>query len=405
MGPSQQAVRRPGSRVTRLPVIVASILRPEGTTGVHTYVRELRRYLTLEGVNNELVTPFSWMPGIAKLVFSPRLVLEHFGAPASVLWYRYWHTVFLAQALRERLARLGPVLVYAQGPEAARAALAARQGAHQPVIMCVHFLGSQARGWVAKGYFEHGSPAERRIRLQEREVVRRLDGIVYVSQSSKDRLLAEVPEARRLPSGIVRNFVSNVETHGSGGQSGDLVTVGGLEVDKGHEYILRVLSAAKQAGYQYTLDIYGSGPLARQLRTARKQLGLENQVRLKGYNPRVREVLPCYRCYVHACPVEVGPLAMIEALAAGLPIVAPAEGGAGEVFSPGVEGLRLPLGDVDAAARVLVEVLEDEERRLAMGKRSRARFEALFDPEVSCPRLLSFFESIARSAVDGKRAL
>ena len=107
-----------------LPIVIATILREDGITGVDTHVRQLRRYLAGCGTPATLVTPFSWGRALTYPVFGLRLVLERCSRPASVAWYLHWHEMFLRHALRRRLAGIGDCVVYAQDPFAARAALA-----------------------------------------------------------------------------------------------------------------------------------------------------------------------------------------------------------------------------------------------------------------------------------------
>ena len=97
-------------------------------------------------------------------VFGFRHALERCSRSAGVAWYRHWHEVFLRNALRRRLAEVGDCVVYAQGPLAARAALYARRGPHQRVIMAVHFRISQADEWADKKQITPGGRVFRAIR-------------------------------------------------------------------------------------------------------------------------------------------------------------------------------------------------------------------------------------------------
>jgi len=132
-------------------LVIATILREEGTTGVQTHVQQLRASLAGSGTAVILLTPFSWAKPLTYPVFGARLVLERVSNAASVWWYRHWHEVFLRNALRRELARLGDCVVYAQGPVEARAALRARRGPHQRVVMAVHFRISQADEYAEPG--------------------------------------------------------------------------------------------------------------------------------------------------------------------------------------------------------------------------------------------------------------
>lgn len=376
--------------VTPLPLVIATILRPDGTTGVHTHVREFCWYLHQKSLTPDLVTPFSWGRPLSTPVFGLRPLLQHVAPPASVAWYRYWHTAFLANALRRRLAGLGPAVIYAQGPEAAKASILARQGPHQRVVMAVHFLRSQANGWVSKKLIRAGGHVARAIERSEREVVAYLDGMVYVSRATREQFVEAVPQAAKVPSEVIHNFVRPLQTRDHGKPLADLVTVGALEWEKNQDFILRVLGLAKRAGREYTLDIYGTGRIRQHLERRADDLGLAGQVRFRGFDPNVRAALPAYRAYVHASPVETGPIALIEALAAGLPVVAAARGGTVELFSDGMEGRYWPLDDPQAASRTLMDLLEDETVRQAAGRAASARFRTFFDARLVGPRLEAF---------------
>ena len=133
-----------------LPLVIATILREEGITGVHTHIRQLRRCLEESNKTATLMTPFSWSRTLAVPAFGPRLILQRCSGTADVAWYRHWHEAFLRRALRSSLAEVGDCVVYAQCPLSARAALRARRGPEQRVVMAVHFSVSQADEWAVK---------------------------------------------------------------------------------------------------------------------------------------------------------------------------------------------------------------------------------------------------------------
>jgi glycosyltransferase involved in cell wall biosynthesis len=372
------------------PIVIATILREEGPTGVHTHVREVSRYFRERGISTDLVTPFSWGGPLTVPVFGARLALQPVSGAAGVAWYRYWHEAFLAKALRHHLAQAGGIVLYAQGPEAARACLKARQGPHQRVVMAVHYQYSQAENWVDKGYIKSGGSASRAIRRMEKAVIPQLDGIVYVSRSTREHLLSWLPEADNVRSTVIPNFVKPIGPPASQEPLGDLVSVGSLEQVKGHAFLLEVLAAAKRAGKTFTLDVYGEGPLHEKLLRTAQTLGVEGQFRLRGHDPDVRSVLPRYRAYLHAASNEAGPLAITEAMAAGLPIIAVKDGGSSELYEDGVEGRFWSLEDAAGAASTMIELLASEQMRAKVGAAAKARFQRNLDANVLGPRLESF---------------
>src|SRR5262249_40498329 len=277
--------RLPGE--ASLPVVIATILREEGNTGVQTHVRQLRLYLKERGTPTTLVTPFSWGTALTVPVFGFRLALERCSGAASVAWYRHWHEVFLRNALRRSLAEAGPCVVYAQCPLSARAALRARQGPHQRVVQAVHFRISQADEWADKGMIARDGIVFRRIRRLERVVLPRVDGLMYVSDWARTALIGWLPEASAVPSTVIDTFGSPLSAGPGGEPLADLVTMGHLEPVKNHRYMLEVLAEAARTGRRYTLDVYGEGPLRGDLLRQSAALGLDGQVRFRGFDPAV----------------------------------------------------------------------------------------------------------------------
>ena len=376
-------------------LVIATMLREEGTTGVHTHVRQLRRYLAAQGVRADLVTPFSWARPLTVPVFGARVVVDRLSRPARVVWYRYWHELFLRRGLRRVLATAGPCVVYTQGPPESRAALAARQGPHQRVVQAVHFRISQADEWADKGMIARDGIVFRRIRRLERAVLPRVDGLMYVSNWARTALVGWLPEAAAVRSTVIDNFVSPASAGPGGEPLADLVTMGHLEPVKNHRYMLEVLAEAARTGRRYTLDVYGEGPLRGDLLRQATALGLDGQVRFRGFDPGVRSLLPRYRAYAHASYSESSSLAIIESMAAGLPIVAGNIGPIAELCTEGVEARFWPLDDPAKAAAVLSGLLDSEPDRLRAAAAAQERFRREFDAGVIAPRLWAFLRESA----------
>lgn len=371
-------------------VVIASLLREDGIAGVQSYLKRLRQCLVDASVPTTLITPFSRNRPLALPVFAFRLILQPFSRPAGVMWHRHWHEAFLYRALRRHLASAGACVVYAQDPLAARAALRARRGPHQRVVMVVHFRTSQADEWVKAGQIRRGKMVFRAIRQVEREVIPRLDALVYVSQWARRALLEWLPDAANVPSKVIGGIVPPSPDNPIPESLGDLVTVGTLDLNKNHRFLLAVLAEAKRAGRALTLDVFGEGPLRNDLLRLSRSLGVEQQVRFRGFQPGVRKFLPGYRAYVHASHSESFCLAIAEAMAARLPVVVGNVGPIPELCEDGVEARLWPLDDAVKAAAMLINLLDSEPDRLRMAKAARERFDRQLSAEVIVPRLLSF---------------
>ena len=356
---------------------------------MQTHIREFLEYLRSQDVSAELVTPFSWGGPLRPLVFGVRRVIDPVSSAASIWWYRYWHGWFLRRALWHTLRRAGDVVIYAQCPVSAKAALDARSSPDQRVVMAVHHATSQADEWTALEMIAEGGRTYRSIRRLECRVIPSLDGIVFVSRWSRDNL-GWIDGIDQVPSTVVSNFTRPVPHVGPVRSLGDLVTVGGLDRRKNQVFLLDVLARANRRGFRYTLDVIGRGPDERSLRRRARDLGLDGQVRFLGFRPDVGARLPGYRAYVHAATAEVLPLVIIEAMAAGLPVITTSVGGIPELVDPGREGRFWSPDDPGEAADVLISFLADEPGRAAAGRAAREHFAESFDVDKAAPKLLRF---------------
>jgi glycosyltransferase involved in cell wall biosynthesis len=166
-----------------------------------------------------------------------------------------------------------------------------------------------------------------------------------------------------------------------------------------------VLAEARQRGFRYTLDVFGEGVERGNLLALAAELGIEDQVRLCGFRRDVPSVLPGYRLYVHASYSESLPLAVLEAMAAGLPVVAGEAGGIPELFDDPEQGRFWPLDDPARGAEVLIDLLESEQEVTRAGRAARERFSSDFDAQVVAPRLLSFLRPMPTAAVESPTRL
>ena len=366
--------------------------RPNGFGGVHTHVQQVLDYLKANGLHRSLVTPYSWKRPLTYPAFAPRIILEPLSGSANVAWFRYWHELFLRKALRQCLAKVGECVIYAQGPQEAQAALRARRGLSQRVIMAVHYPVSQADGWVnsIRGAIRRDSKVFQMIRKEERNTILAVDGIVFVSEWARQGVLSWLPEAASVPYSVVTNFLTMKDYKPSHDLQADLVNTSGLGLAKNHRYLLEILAAAKRAGRCLTLDVFGDGPLRQDLEQQAADLGIDGQVRFCGHRRDVRNFLPAYRAYVHVSYADTSSYSIIEAMAAGLPIVAARIGGIPELYDDGIEGRFWTLDDPAEAAATLIGLLDNESVRVAAGEAAHRRFLREFNSSVAAPRLIAF---------------
>lgn len=370
------------------PIAVATIMRTRGETGVQTHFGVFRDYLAAEGQAAACLTPFCNPRMAVYPVFAARRVIGRLHRPSSVWWYRHWHYVFLKRALKRLCADGRARVLYAQCPLSAKAALEARVCEAQRVAMAVHFNVSQADEWADKGMLRKGGEYYRAIRLLERAVLPRLDGLVFVSRFMRDTLAEAIPEIARVPSAVIPNFIPLPPE--ARDKSRDLISIGTLEPRKNQEYLIRMVAAAKAQGRAVSLTVVGDGPDRGRLEALARELGVAGQIDFAGFRPNAAELISAHRAYCHAARIENLPLTLIESLGCGVPALAAPVGGIPEIFSDGVEGLYWDLDDPAAGARKALRLLDDARFRASAGAAGRQRFAEQFEAKVAASRLRAF---------------
>jgi glycosyltransferase involved in cell wall biosynthesis len=140
------------------------------------------------------------------------------------------------------------------------------------------------------------------------------------------------------------------------------------------------------------LTVIGEGPERSRLESLASELGVADQVRFLGYQPEPRPLLAAHTLYCHTSTTESFGIAPLEAMAEGLPVVAGGVGALPELLRPGVDGSFWPLEDADAAAAVLIAMMDDRPALATMGADAAARAQSEFSSDVLGARLLSFLD-------------
>lgn len=159
-----------------------------------------------------------------------------------------------------------------------------------------------------------------------------------------------------------------------------IVTARRLFWSKGFDYLLAALARLKQQGVPFRAHIIGEGQLWTEIRFSITDLDLEPEVRMIGGLPPgdVLRRLTQADIYVLSSHYEGISNGALEAMAAGLPIVTTNAGGMSEAVRDGVDGLVVPIRDVDALANALKRLLSDASLRERLGRAGRARVEQDF---------------------------
>jgi glycosyltransferase involved in cell wall biosynthesis len=119
--------------------------------------------------------------------------------------------------------------------------------------------------------------------------------------------------------------------------------------------------------------LIGDGPERTSLETLATELGMSDRLTITGWESEPRNLLSMLDVYVLPSRHEGFPLAIVEAMLAGLPVVATDVGSIAEAVIPGLTGCLVPPGDPDALRSSIQLMLGDEDQRMSFGNRGRER--------------------------------
>ncbi|HVS64175.1 MAG TPA: glycosyltransferase [Thermoanaerobaculia bacterium] len=186
------------------------------------------------------------------------------------------------------------------------------------------------------------------------------------------------PAPRTLEADVPPERVAELrDTHGLPEHVPVIGTLTRLFEAKGLEYLIDAMPTILESCPQARVLILGDGPLRADLERRARQLELTDRIRFLGFQQDVAAHLRLFTVMVMPSLEEGMPLAALESVAAGVPVVATRVGGLPDVVLEGETGMLVEPGDADGLAKVLVRVLGDPELQESLRQgclRQRHRF-------------------------------
>lgn len=251
-------------------------------------------------------------------------------------------------------------------------------------------------GHVLTGYFD--PVREHAFRLVERALAYATDRVIAVSEEVRDDLvrLKVAPRSKIdvVPYGFDLNARLAVEKPADT-EAGDAFVVGWagrLTAIKRPLDLVETLALVDDA----VLVIAGDGELRSQVELRAHQLGFSDRVRVLGYVPNIAAWYAAFDALLLTSANEGTPVVAIEALAAGVPVVATDAGGTRAVVDDGETGYLVPVGDVQALADRLRRLRDDPELRARFGSAGAVRMRERFSIATMTDRIDAIYDEVTR---------
>lgn len=174
-----------------------------------------------------------------------------------------------------------------------------------------------------------------------------------------------------------------------------IIAVGNLYAVKNHALLVRAVEALVGKGLDIRLEILGRGREEGALRASVSRNRLERHVALRGFREDVSSFLSGSHVFVSSSLSEGMPLSFLEAMAAGLPVVASRVGGVPEIVEHEKQGLLYESRDLDGLVAAIERLARDEDLRRRLGDGAAARVRSDFSVERMVDRYEGLYGEVA----------
>jgi len=283
------------------------------------------------------------------------------------------------------IRRLRPDLVATHSSKAGLVGRVAARLTRVPSVFTAH-------GWA----FAPGVPAIRRaIAAQaERRAAALCARVITVNESDRTLALrlriAPPNKLKTIPYGIP-DTPARAEPATSGTTT--FVMVARFEPQKDHLALLRALGMVRG---DWRAILVGDGPTRQEVQVEAGKAGLADRVQFTGARDDVAEILAGAHVFVLSSRWEGLPLTVLEAMRAGLPVVASDVGGVGEAVGTNQTGFLVPLGDHGQLAEPLTALCANPDLRARLGRQGRRVYEARFQLDRMVAETAALYDDVLR---------
>jgi len=183
-----------------------------------------------------------------------------------------------------------------------------------------------------------------------------------------------------------------------------ILSVGRLTPQKGFDHLLQAFALVRKKHSNAALAIAGAGRQREVLEAQVRALGLDGHAFLLGQRDDAPSLLAVADVYVNSSLLEGTPVSVLEAMAAGLPIVATSVGDTPYLLESDA-GILVPPAQPEKMAEALIELLTNSAQRDALGKSAKARAQEKYSPRVWTRNLLTYYAKFTPTAQEHLKKL
>ena len=163
-----------------------------------------------------------------------------------------------------------------------------------------------------------------------------------------------------------------------------MLTVARFTIQKGHTYLLDAIPQVLKHHPDAVFALAGEGPRKVEMEAKAHELGIEHALRFLGNRADIPELLAAADVFVMPSLWEGLPMALLEAMGMGLPVVVTEVEGVEDMIESSKNGLMVPVKDVDGIAASIVRLLDDPEERKRLGQAARELLESEYTVDRMC---------------------
>lgn len=224
------------------------------------------------------------------------------------------------------------------------------------------FLGRRKNDsffWKSYNIYKH---------FKQRQIIKQYDKLIVLTEEDKNKWLKKekIKDIKSIPNPLPF-YPEKISTC----KNKTIISVGRLVEQKGYNDLIEVWSKLFQKYPEWKLEIYGDGPLRKELQEKIDTLGMDSSLLLKGADKNIMERYLESSIYVMTSKYEGMPMVLLETMACGLPVVSfDCPCGPKDIIKDGEDGFLIRNRDLDEMAKKLEFLIKNENQRKIMGKKA-----------------------------------